>query len=192
MIKYLIDRIVFGIGLLAGFQLPKFIGDYRQRVGGMLDQARQHLQQFQAIADRHHGGSLPALIDTHRASDNPTFRAEGQVIQNLIDQVHGLQASYDALAGSLGAQLRWLVTHLDPAIARATLDAFQPGLVLTVGAAVCALTVAFAGSLLVQGVARLFRRRRVRVAPSPAPALRPASRQEPVLSPIHDPRRSGR
>ena len=191
MIKYLIDRIVFGVGLLAGFQVPKFIGDYRQRVGGMLDQARQQLQQFQAIADRHHGGSLPALIDTHRTSDNPTFRAEGQVIQNLIDQVRGLQATYDALAGSLDAQLRWLATHFDAAIARATLDAFQPGLVLTVGAAVCALTVAFGGSLLVQGVARLFRSRRARPAPT-VPALRPAGRQEPVLSPIHDPRRPPR
>ena len=198
MIKYLIDRLVFGAGLLAGLQVPKFVADYRQRVGGMLDQARQQLQQFQAIADRHHGGSLPALIDTHRASDNPTFRAEGQIVQNLIDRAHDLQATYDALAGSLGAQLRWLVTHFDSAIARATLDAYQPGLVLTVGAAVCALTAAFAGSLLVQGLARLLGRwwaRRARRAPPPPSAQLPSrlvDRPEPVLSPIREPRPPGR
>lgn len=126
LIRGLLDRIVLVVAVIAGGLLPSFAAQYRQRVGGRLDQVLQDLAPFQEIANRYHGGSLEALVKHHLASPDPTFHDEGAAIQAMMEAAAQLRAAYQALEGTLLQQLTYLVTRGDPEIARATLEVYQP------------------------------------------------------------------
>lgn len=143
MLRGLLDRLLLVGGVIAGGTLPSFVAQYRQRLGGALDQARLDLAPFQQIADRQFGGDLSALIAHHLRSTDSAFHAEGQAIETMQRSVEALSASLQALDGDLFHQLAWLATHADPALARATWDAFVPAFSLTPEG----LAVAAAGGL---------------------------------------------
>lgn len=131
LIRGLLDRIVLVGGAIAGGTTPSFVAQYRQRVGGRLDQVLQDLAPFQAIADRYHGGSLEALVQHHLASTDPTFHAEGAAIQAMMDSAVRLREAYQALQGSLAEQLAYLAANADPEIVRATWEVYDPSFVVS-------------------------------------------------------------
>jgi hypothetical protein len=145
--SHLPTRLLFGLGVLSGSQLPKFIGDYRQQLAGRLAQAQEDLALFQAIADRFHQGSLEALIQLHLASPVPSFHAEGEAIQQLAGRVEQLSSALHRLDASLIQQLPVLLLQGDREIAAATWSLYEPGLILTPEALVCALITGLSFSL---------------------------------------------
>ena len=150
----LLDRVVLVAGTVAGGCLPGFAVQYRQRVGGRLDQVAIDLQPFREIADRFHGGSLDALIQHHLRSADNTFHAEGQAIQAMVDSETRLRAMFEALQGSVFDQLVYLAAHGDRGIARATWDSFVPAFNLEASSIVVAVTVGVALWLLFIGLWR--------------------------------------
>ena len=52
LIRGLVDRVLLICAVVAGGLVPGFISQYRQRLGGMLDQARLDLAPWQRIADQ--------------------------------------------------------------------------------------------------------------------------------------------
>lgn len=124
------DRIVLVCGTVAGGCVPGFVAQYRQRVGGMLDQVLKDIAPFQEIANRYHGGSLEALVDYHLASNDPTFHAEGAAVQAMLNSEQSLRQSYEALQGGIWQQLAWLVPNHDPAVVRAAWNDYIPSLTL--------------------------------------------------------------
>ena len=131
ILRGILDRIVLVGAILAAGCVPSFIAQYRQRLGGMLDQANKDLALFQEIANRFHGGDLQRLIRHHLASTDPTFRAEGTAIQTMVETVARLQQSVAALNTDLYSQVFYLSRSGDPAIARATWESFVPAMSLT-------------------------------------------------------------
>ena len=105
LVRGLIDRAVLVAGTVAGGCVPGFIVQYRQRVGGRLDQVVMDLAPFRAIAERFHGGSLDALIQHHLVSPDATFRAEGAAIQAMVDSELRLRGMMEALQGDVWHQL---------------------------------------------------------------------------------------
>ena len=110
--------------------MPGFIVQYRQRVGGRLDQVIQDLAPFREIAERFHGGSLEALIRHHLISPDPTFRAEGAAIQAMVDAQLRLQGIMDALQGGVFQQMQYLVMHADRDLIQATWSSYVPAFTL--------------------------------------------------------------
>ena len=131
MIGGILDRLVLVTGFVAGGCIPGFIAQYRQRVGGALDQVSKDLAPFQAIADRLHGGSLEALVRHHLASSDATFHAEGAAIRAMMDSLSSLREAFRALETDLFHQIAYLLQHADGAIVRATWSIFQPTFVLS-------------------------------------------------------------
>jgi hypothetical protein len=130
-VRGLLDRLVLVSAVVAGGLVPGFIAQYRQRLGGRLDQARMDLASWQQIADRYFHGDLNRLIQYHLSSNDPTFRAEGSVIRSLVVTVQHLQDAMSALQGSLLQQTHYLVLHGDVGLARATLADWVPTFALT-------------------------------------------------------------
>jgi len=126
----LLDRIVLVAGTVAGGCVPGFVAQYRQRVGGRLDQVVMDLAPFREIAERFHGGSLDALIRHHLASTDATFHAEGQAIQAMVDSEARLRDMQQALQGGIWDQLAYLIPHHDAAIVRATWNDYIPSFTL--------------------------------------------------------------
>jgi hypothetical protein len=120
LVRGILDRLLLIGAVVAGGLVPGFISQYRQRLGGRLDQARLDLAPWQKLADQYQHGDLNALIGYHLKSQDPTFQAEGAVIQSLVHSVEALQAAVTALHTGLFQQVAYLATHGDPALARAT------------------------------------------------------------------------
>jgi hypothetical protein len=145
VLRGLLDRLFLICAVVAGGLLPGFIAQYRQRLGGRLDQARLDLEPWQKLADQYHHGDLQQLIQYHLDSTDATFHAEGTVIQGLLVGVQRLQSAVDALHGSLFQQVAYLAQHADPGLARATFHDWVPTFALSpegiVFAALFALSV---------------------------------------------------
>jgi len=127
----ILDRIILITGIVAAGCVPSFIAQYRQRVGGRLDQVLQDLAPFQQIANQFHHGSLEELIQYHLASPDSTFHREGAAIQTMLNSADQLQRAFEALNTDLFHQLTYLLIKIDPVIARTTWDSFSPAFNLT-------------------------------------------------------------
>jgi hypothetical protein len=125
-LRGLLDRILLVGAFVAGGLVPGFIAQYRQRLGGRLDQARLDLAPWQRLADQYYQGDIERLIRYHLDSTDPKFHAEGSIIRALVESVQQLQSAVDALQGSLFHQAAYLALHADPGLARATLHDWVP------------------------------------------------------------------
>jgi hypothetical protein len=157
-IRGILDRIILVIGVVAAGCIPSFIAQYRQRVGGRLDQVLQDLAPFQTIANQFHHGSLQELIQYHLASADATFHGEGAAIQAMVVSLEQLRQALESLNTDLWHQLIYLITKADPLIARATWEIFSPSFNLTVESVVFALVVGVAIWLVFLAVWMLFTR----------------------------------
>lgn len=140
-IRGFLDRIILVAGVVAAGCIPSFIAQYRQRVGGRLDQVLQDIAPFQTIANQFHHGSLQELIQYHLASVDSTFHDEGTAIQTMVDSAEQLRQALEALNTDLFHQLVYLLIKADPLIARATWEIFSPSFNLTPESVVFALVV---------------------------------------------------
>lgn len=137
----ILDRIVLVAGVVAAGCIPSFIVQYRQRVGGMLEQVILDIAPFQAIANQYHNGSLKALIQHHMDSTDLTFYNEGAAVQAMVESAERLRKVFQALDTDLFHQLGYMITKTDPLIARATWDVFTPSFGLSVESIVLASVV---------------------------------------------------
>ena len=142
IVRGLLDRVVLVSAAVGGGLVPGFIAQYRQRLGGRLDQAKLDLEPWRKLAEQFYHGDIDKLIQYHLSSTDPTFHSEGGVIRALVASVHQLQAAVDALHGSLASQAAYLALHADPGVARATLDDWVPTFALSGEGLVFALAFA--------------------------------------------------
>jgi hypothetical protein len=151
-VRGLLDRVLLVCAVVAGGLVPGFIAQYRQRLGGRLDQARLDLAPWQHLADQHYQGDIERLIRYHLDSSDPTFHGEGAIIRALVTTVQQLQSAVDALHGSLFRQAEYLALHADPGLARATLHDWVPTFALSSEGIVFALAFGVAVWLLFQSL----------------------------------------
>jgi len=147
-LRGLLDRLLVVCAAVAGGLMPGFIAQYRQRLGGRLDQARLDLQPWQSLADRFYHGDINQLIQDHLSSSDSKFQAEGVIIRSLVATVQQLQSAADALHGSVFHQIAYLALHADPGLARATFADWVPTFSLSAEGLLCALACAVAVWLL--------------------------------------------
>ena len=154
-IRGLLDRIFLVCAVVAGGLVPGFIAQYRQRLGGRLEQARLDLEPWQKLADQFYHGDLGKLIQYHLDSNDPKFHAEGAVIRTLVTTVQQLQAAVDAMHRDLLHQLGYLALHADPALTRATLGDWVPTFALSTEGLLFALAFAVVVWLVFHALWRL-------------------------------------
>jgi hypothetical protein len=172
LLRGLLDRALLLVAVVGAGCVPGFVAQYRQRVGGALQQAVQDLAPFEDLARRHFGGDLGALVSHHRASTDPVFRDEAQAIQAIVDAIARLRAAVQALDTDVFGQVAWLVRHVDPALARGAWADWTPVFPLTTDGVVFALAAGVAAWIvfvcLLAGVAWLLRGGTARGRPAQA------------------------
>jgi hypothetical protein len=128
------------IGAVIFAQAPEFMQQYLQRLGGHLDEARRHLQQFKQAAAQS-GLTLDKLIANTTANADPAVAKLGGVMADSITRVDTLEAAQTAiLHASLWSRPFVFLRHLDATIARATWSIFQPAVPTTAEGLVYALS----------------------------------------------------
>ena len=169
----IIGRILaLAIGLLcavAASQLPEFAQQYRQRLGGAVEELGRVVGRFDDSAQAS-GLSRDQAIARLGEQPDPLVRREGEAMGSAAERLANLKRQREDLAGS-GAFERLLVfiRQVDPGLARSTYLDFEPAVPATTEGVVAG----FVGFILGWG-AMLFL---IHIARR----LRPRRRQHPAI-----------
>ncbi len=135
----ILDRVLCVTGAILFSQVPEFMQQYVQRLGGHLDEARRQLQQFEHAALQS-GLTLDRLIGQTAANPDPAVARLGGVMTEAVTRVDTLTAAQTALQdASLWSRPFVFLGHLDSSIARATWSVFKPAVPTTLEGLVYAL-----------------------------------------------------
>ncbi|MFK8026639.1 MAG: DUF2937 family protein [Gammaproteobacteria bacterium] len=140
IIKGLLDRVLFAVGVLLFMQVPHFIDQYTQSLGGYYQAQVTHLAQYQEIANKQHQGDLDALIREFMSSDKASVRETGINISESRAQAKSVQDDLYVLDHQpLAVKLMHLATGTRYSIAQQTLTHYKPGVPFSIESVVCAL-----------------------------------------------------
>ncbi len=135
----LLDRLLCVLGAVLFAQLPEFMQQYLQRLGGHLDEARRQLENLRSAAERS-GMTLKQLIADASSNPDPAIVRLGGVVRETSARVDSLAAASDALLHASAFTRPFVfLRHLDPSIAKATLSIFRPAVPTTFEGLVYAL-----------------------------------------------------
>lgn len=167
----LLDRVLCVVGAASFTQLPEFIQQYLQRLGGHLDEARRQVEAFTQVAALSNL-TLAQLIERTAQTPDEAVAKLSRVMSEAVQRLEYLAAADAAIRGaSLWTKPFVFFAHVDAEIARATWSIYRPAVPTTIEG----LVYAGLGILVIWGLyygliryplAALFGRRR----PSSAPA----------------------
>ena len=128
----ILDRVLCLLGAVAFCQLPEFIQQYLQRLGGHLEEARHQLILFESTAAQSLL-TLPEFIKRTSANADTAVARLGGVMQQSLDRVAYLSNAENALRhASLWEKPFVFFAHLDRSIASETLAVYRPAVPTTV------------------------------------------------------------
>lgn len=154
--KQLLDKIFFTLGVIIFLQLPHFIDQYTQRIGGYSESNLQQLMNFQTIANNNYDGDLNKLIEGFTTSNDTAVRQTGENIQTTQLNAKALNHEIKILENEgLFIKIIFLTTHLRLDLAKGTLRSFQPGIPLNLWAIIYGLIGGILFSLLFNGVTQV-------------------------------------
>jgi hypothetical protein len=149
--------VAAGVGVAAS-QLPEFGQQYRQRLGGAVDELRRVAQSFDDDAAENDLDRSAALAEMAR-NPNALVQDRAASMSETMARLNDLEAQQQAfrLAGPFG-RLYTLSTHFDPPLVAATWGDFEPAVPVTSEGFVAAGGGFLATLLLLLGLGRLVRR----------------------------------
>jgi hypothetical protein len=155
-------RLALAIGLIVGLigsQGPEFAQQYRQRIGGALDELKHIVAEFDAETARERLTPSEGVRQLEANSD-PLARQRGEDMAQTIGRADRLQEQLQAMesAGPL-KRLYVMAKDFDPQIARRTLDNYEPAAPLSLEAFTAAGIAAAWGWAATHLCAWPFRRR---------------------------------
>ena len=152
IVSGILDRIILVVGVIGGGTIPSFVAQYRQRIGGALEQVQRDLAPFQEIANQRYDGSLQALVEHHLHSADATFHSEGAAITAMIESAQRLREAAQALNTDLLHQLFYLLKNADAQMLAATWGIFKPSFGLSMDSLVLAAVTGVAAWLVFLGL----------------------------------------
>ncbi len=127
----LIDRLLCVLGAVLFSQLPEFMQQYLQRLGGHLDEARRQLDQFREVAAKS-GLTLDQLVARSQANPEEAVARLGRLMQDTVARVDALAGAEAAIRhASILTRPFVFLRHVDLAIARGTWSIFKPAVPTT-------------------------------------------------------------
>jgi hypothetical protein len=120
--------ILFGV---ATAQLPEYVQQYRQRLGGAIDELSAIVARFDAEASAQ-GLSESAGISRLEANSDPLAKARGKDVEDMVIRLARLKRAAAALEGS-DALVKWprFLATFDPHIAERAYASYQPAVPTT-------------------------------------------------------------
>lgn len=162
--------IAFGLGIAGGViasQGPEFSQQYRQRLGGAIDELKQVIQRFEADA-RATGETQESAIARLRSNTDDLASRQGTAMQANLERLERLEAHREAMvqAGPF-ARVALMVRDGDTDVMEKAYRDFEPAMPVTeegfVSAAAGFIAV-WGGLLLLAGFIRSLRRPRPRAS----------------------------
>lgn len=156
-------RFAVAVGLLVAVlasQAPEFTQQYRQRLGGALDELEAAVSRFdREAADQ--SLTRDEGVARLRSSPDPLVQGRGGEIEDTVARADRLSRQRDAFrtAGPI-SQYAILAENFDAGLARRTAGDFQPAAPLTIAGITAAILGFLGGWLGAHGIAMPLSRRR--------------------------------
>lgn len=129
MFKRLLDKICFALGAIIFLQLPHFIEQYTQRMGGYASSQTEQIKEYQNIANQHFNGNLDAYITRLEQNTDPAIAESAHQISQRITKTQQIQKELSVFESKpLWYQVPYFITHLRMDLANGTAQNFSPGL----------------------------------------------------------------
>ena len=156
ILKQLLDKIFFAIGVIVFLQMPHFIDQYTQRIGGFAESKIQQLEEYQIIAENNYDGNISLLIEKFKNSQDKAIQQTGENISATQQDVFLLNDEIQLLESEgLFKKVIFLTTNLRYNIAKGALSTFQPGIPLNLWALVYGLIGGVLFSLIFNGTTKI-------------------------------------
>jgi hypothetical protein len=156
------NRLALAIALLAGLigmQGPEFAQQYRQRLGGAVEELDRIVAEFEAEVQRESLTPAEGVNPLDQNADS-LARQRGKDMAETIDRDNRLKAQLQAMtsAGPL-TRIYVMAKDFDPQIAESTLDSYEPAAPLSTEALMAAGLAAVGGWAATHLIAWPLRRR---------------------------------
>jgi len=129
-----VHPVAFVIGLLLGFalsQTPEFAQQYRQRLGGALDELQRIVQQFDQDS-RRAGYDQTSALRLMAGNPEQVVRDQASRMDEVITRYGRLRAQEEAFrTGGSFARLAAFVVDFDRPLVQRTLQAYEPAVPVT-------------------------------------------------------------
>lgn len=160
---YLLRRFALGFGLLCGVitsQVPEFAQQYRQRLGGALDELTAIIDEFRTDASKYGMDERQAVAALEKNTDQ-LARDRGQAMARTMQRRDRLaeQSTSFETAGPY-ARLLVFARDFDPQLASRAWSSFEPAVPVTSEGFATAGAGTVAGYAVLRLLAAPFRRRR--------------------------------
>ena len=130
-IEHLADRAVAASGAVIFMQIPAFIAQYIQRLGGHVDELKLLIGKYKAAA-ADNGRSLDEYIQLHIQSGVKEFASTGKLMTENMERFNFLSDAYQQISGAAGIKQFFLfIRKSDMDIIRRTFSDFVPGISLS-------------------------------------------------------------
>ncbi|MBT6138280.1 MAG: DUF2937 family protein [Rhodospirillaceae bacterium] len=130
MIRDLLLIVFILAGAIGASQVPRFVQEYEQRLGGARDEARLHLRGFEAIA-KTRGLSFEKYLGELAAEGGDSGAATSTTIRQMGERADWLDLLQEHLGKASHLKRTWVVfSKPDPEILRATWAVYRPGVFL--------------------------------------------------------------
>lgn len=145
---FLIRQISLFFALLAGIvtsQLPEFAQQYRQRLGGAIDELQRFINDFDRDA-KNNGMTRTQGIEKLKSNAEPLASQRGSRIRETESRLSRLKKQNDSFkqAGSFN-RMAVMAKDFDPTIASRAYQSFEPAVPVTLEGLISALAGFFAG-----------------------------------------------
>lgn len=161
----IIRIVAFGMGLCGGIvasQGPEFAQQYRQRLGGAIDELRQVITRFDADAQAS-GETQASAIARLRSNTDDFVSRQGAAMQANVERLNRLEAHRGAMMqGGPFARIALMVRDGDQDVMEAVYRDFEPALPVTeegILSSAAGFVTLWGGLLLLAGFLRSLWRR---------------------------------
>ncbi|WP_353519002.1 DUF2937 family protein [Thalassotalea sp. SU-HH00458] len=140
----LVDRCMFTLTFILGVQLPEFINQYIQRLSGHLEESKQQLSSYQALAEQYFNGEISLLIKQYKENSEPMIVDSAKVIEQLLQRTEYLANHLSSLnTNDYFQQLTQFALNFDPQLLKKTAEFYQLAIPLTINALSTGAVIAF-------------------------------------------------
>lgn len=128
----LFDRAVSAAGALIFIQIPSFLVQYQQRLGGHVDELARMIKRYKAAA-ADNGRTLEEYIGLHLQSDVKEFVSTGKLMSENMERYTGLSEALRSLTESKGIlKFYSFLKNMDFDIFKGAVKNFVPGITFSI------------------------------------------------------------
>jgi len=127
-LEYTFDRSVSAIGALVFIQVPSFLVQYQQRLGGHVNELGLLIKKYKAAA-LDNGRTVEEYIGLHLQSDVKEFVSSGKIMSENMERFNDLTSALKNLSESKGIlKFYHFIKDMEFDIFKAAYGNFVPGI----------------------------------------------------------------